>query len=137
MHVRNQIRNEVASALNGAGIDVLKSRAYPIEKTPAVAVSTPSDVVLRDQSTMTDEVRELTVVVEVFIKSVVDYDAQVDDIASRIETVLSDQLLNEIDFYFESFEMDLSDESEAALMVGSLSFSCIYSVARGEPETLR
>ena len=143
-HSREQIRNAAATALSAlAGGRVYKSRVYPADVLPAIGVFTTNETA-RNDGFLTGAVgakrynRELDLVVEILAEAIADVDAEVDTLASAVETQLAaDYTLGGIAVDCELFgtTVDLEGDGDVPLAVARLTFRVWYRTTAAAPDT--
>ena len=142
-HVRKLIRDNVETTLTGlttTGTRVYKTRVYPVaeDRLPGIAIYT------RDESTEYATItkprtqnRELTVSVEIYVKAIANYDDQLDQIASEIETALYTDTTRggyAKDTMVTGFDCDFSGEGDQPVALGTAHFSISYVSLEGNPD---
>lgn len=146
MHIRQFIRDEIADALTGLPTTadrVYKSRVYPLDSSsiPGLCIYTK-----REDSTpitisrpRTFE-RELTVTVEIYVKSVTGYDDQIDKICEEIEAALYRASLPDTDFgsvvkdiYVNGVDVNFQDGADQPLASCEMEIRIIYTAQEGSP----
>ena len=144
MHVRQQIRNEIVNQLDGstnALNNVYSMRVYPISKSklPAIIVYTREESAENETIGDPTSVRDLSAVVEIYVKQQNDPDREIDLIAEQVESILGiDNDLNGVAKFIEyqGIEIEHSGEGDNAFFVASMSYSIIYSVKTGDAGTI-
>jgi hypothetical protein len=143
-HVRKQIRDAIVTAVTGlatTGSNVFRSRVYPLEggKLPGLCVYTRSEAVEFDTLTISRSVmRRLDVMVEAYVKSVINYDNTLDTIAVEVEEALaSDVTLGGLskDLQVTAFEADFAGDGEQTVAVGRFTVEVVYRTAENDVET--
>lgn len=143
-HVRQQIRERAATTLTGlttTGTKVYQSRIYPLgaANLPGLLIYTKSEESLPQTIGATRTVlRNLSLVVEGYVKASANYDDTVDTISAEVETALgNDVTLNNLakDCYLESTDIQYNGEGEKPVGVVSLTFNVTYATINNAPET--
>ena len=142
-HVRQQIREYFGTTLTGlstTGTNVVESRVYPIEnsKLPALVIYTKSEtsepIVMGTDRVMS---RELSVVVEGYVKATSNFDDAIDTISKEVEeAIAADRTLGGLakDTFIESTEISFNAEGEKPLGFVSLTFISNYYVKEQNPD---
>ena len=142
-HVRQQIREYFGTNLTGlttTGSNVYQSRVYPLDNTrlPALLIYTKSEasepIVIGTDRVMS---RELSVVVEGYVKSTTNFDDTIDTISKEVEeAIAADRTLGGLakDTYLESTEIEFNSEGEKPLGFVSLTFISNYYVKEKNPD---
>ena len=142
-HVRQQIREYFGTNLTGlttTGSNVFESRVYPLDNTrlPALLIYTKSEasepIVIGTDRVMS---RELSVVVEGYVKSTTNFDDTIDTISKEVEeAIAADRTLGGLakDTYLESTEIEFNSEGEKPLGFVSLTFISNYYVKEKNPD---
>ena len=95
-HVRQQIREKIGTTLTGlttTGSNVYQSRVYPLENInlPALVIYTKSEtsepIVIGTNRVMS---RELSVIVEGYVKATSNFDDTIDTISKEVEAAIKD-----------------------------------------------
>lgn len=117
-HVRQQLRESVASALNGLTTTqdrVFTSRVYPLSITdlPCLIVTTDGD----DIEPMTAhhpyrQQRRVNVRIEAYARATTDLDDTLDTICKEIEIALANTTTTAKDMYLKGTRIELDDGSE-------------------------
>ena len=142
-HVRQQIREQIASTLNNlttTGNKVYQSRVYPLETggTPALLIYTKSEdsePVVIGTNRLTS--RNLSVAVEIYVKATSNFDDTIDTSSKEVETAIAaDPTLNGLakDCYLESTEIEFNAEGETPLAYATLTFLTNYYVKAQAPD---
>ena len=142
-HVRTQIRNKVATALDRlttTNRNVFKGRFYGIQsaKLPALLVYTSSESAeVTTMGTGRNSDRVLTLVVEGYAKSNAGVEDTLDKIALEVEEALANETLDGLirDIEYNGFELDANADPEQTVAVIRLTFSIEYTVAENDVET--
>ena len=142
-HVRQQIREYFGTNLTGlttTGSNVFESRVYPLDNTrlPALLIYTKSEasepIVIGTDRVMS---RELSVVVEGYVKSTTNFDDAIDTISKEVEeAIAADRTLGGLakDTYIESTEITFNAEGEKPMGYVSLTFISNYYVKEKNPD---
>lgn len=142
-HVRQQIREYFGTNLTGlttTGSNVFESRVYPLDNTrlPALLIYTKSEasepIVIGTDRVMS---RELSVVVEGYVKSTTNFDDTIDTISKEVEeAIAADRTLGGLakDTYIESTEITFNAEGEKPMGYVSLTFISNYYVQEKNPD---
>ena len=142
-HVRQQIRDRIASNVTGlttTGDRVYKSRVWPLnaDTMPALLVHSTSEDSATDimgPSLVTN--RELSVVVEGYVRNITVYDDKVDTIAKEVEIAMAaDQTLNDLAkfSYLSGTEISYSGEGDQPIAVVSMTYLVQYRTAVDSPD---
>jgi len=142
-HVRQQIRDRIASNVTGlttTGDRVYKSRVWPLnaDTMPALLVYSTSEDSATDimgPSLVTN--RELSVVVEGYVRNITVYDDKVDTIAKEVEIAMAaDQTLNDLAkfSYLSGTEISYSGEGDQPIAVVSMTYLVQYRTAVDSPD---
>lgn len=143
-HVRQQLRERAATTLTGlstTGSKVFQSRIYPLGNSnlPGLLIYTKSEdseaVTMSGARTL---LRNLSLVIEGYVKAVSNYDDTVDTIAKEVETAMgNDVTLNGLakNSYLESTEIQYDGEGEKPVAVVSLTYSVEYMTKENAPQT--
>lgn len=143
-HVRKTIRDQIVTALTGlatTGANVYKSRVYPLAqgKLPGIAVYTNTeraDYITISQPRSVQ--RRVTLSVEVYVKGVLNYDDQLDQICSEIETALysSPSITAPIrDLQITGFTSEFNGDGDQPVCAARLDVDVMYFTDEGAPET--
>jgi len=142
-HVRQQIREKIGTTLTGlttTGSNVYQSRVYPLENInlPALIIYTKSEtsepIVIGINRVMS---RELSVIVEGYVKATSNFDDTIDTISKEVEAAIAaDRTLDGLskDCYLESTEIEYTGEGEKPLGYVSLTFITNYYVQEINPD---
>jgi len=142
-HVRQQIREKIGTTLTGlttTGSNVYQSRVYPLENInlPALVIYTKSEtsepIVIGTNRVMS---RELSVIVEGYVKATSNFDDTIDTISKEVEAAIAaDRTLDGLskDCYLESTEIEYTGEGEKPLGYVSLTFITNYYVQETNPD---
>ena len=143
MHARTQIRDATIQAVTGlalTGARVFAGQIYPLQEAelPGLCVyvnEESSQLVTR--STLS---RELSLKIEVYVKSNDDFDAILDDIASDIEVAIASNFnLNALvkDIHPSGLQKDLIKDGEKPIGIAVLSFNCTYFTTHNNPDIIK
>jgi len=142
-HVRQQIREKIGTTLTGlttTGSNVYQSRVYPLENInlPALIIYTKSEtsepIVIGTDRVIS---RELSVIVEGYVKATSNFDDTIDTISKEVEeAIAADRTLDGLakDCYLESTEIEFNGEGEKPLGYVSLTFLTNYYVQETNPD---
>ena len=143
-HVRQQLRERAATTLTGlstTGSKVYQSRVYPLgaANLPGLLIYTKSEdseaVTMSGARTL---LRNLSLVIEGYVKAVSNYDDTVDTIAKEVETAMgNDVTLNGLakNSYLESTEIEYDGQGEKPVAVVSLTYTVEYMTIENAPQT--
>lgn len=143
-HVRQQIRERAATTLGSlttTGSRVYQSRIYPLgsNNLPGLLIYTKSeDSQPETMGTTRTLLRNLSLVVEGYVKQVSNFDDKVDLICSEVETAMSgDITLNNLakNSYLESTEINYNDEGDQPLGTCVLTYMVEYMTAEDDPDS--
>ena len=142
-HIRQQIRERVGTVLTGlttTGSNVYQSRVYPLQETnlPALLIYTKTET-SEPLVIHTDRLleRNLSLVVEAFVKANSNFDDTVDTIAKEVEEAMAaDTTINGLakDAFLESTDIDFNSEAENPVGFASLTFLIKYYVLETNPD---
>jgi len=142
-HIRQQIREKLGTTLTGlttTGSNIYQSRVYPLENInlPALVIYTKSEtsetIVIGTNRVMS---RELSVVIEGYVKATSNFDDTIDTISKEVEeAIAADRTLDGLakDCYLESTEIEFNGEGEKPLGYVSLTFLTNYYVKETNPD---
>ena len=143
-HIRQQIRERVGTTLTGlstTGSNVFQSRVYNLENSdlPALIIYTRSEdtELLEMGSTRTLE-RNLSLVVEAYVKANSNYDDTIDTIAKEIESAMgADVTHNNLarDSFLDSTEINYNGEGDQPLAVMEMTFNISYLTTEAAPDS--
>tara|TARA_R110000824_G_scaffold317820_1_gene504982 strand:- start:3951 stop:4397 length:447 start_codon:yes stop_codon:yes gene_type:complete len=143
-HVRTTIRNRVAgntvTGLSTTGSRVYESRIYPLGAgtLPGLCVYTKSEE--SEPSTIGSSrvmLRNLSLVIDGYVKAVSGYDDLVDTISAEVETAMAnDATLAGLvkDHYLESTDIDFNEEGDKPVAVVSLTYVIQYATVENNPQ---
>jgi hypothetical protein len=143
-HVRQQIRERAATTLGSlttTGSRVYQSRIYPLgsNNLPGLLIYTKSeDSQPETMGTTRTLLRNLSLVVEGYVKQVSNFDDKVDLICSEVETAMSgDITLNNLakNSYLESTEINYNEEGDQPLGTCVLTYMVEYMTAEDDPDS--
>ena len=138
-HARQQIRDAIVSALTGAGMTAYSSRAYSVPSTPSVNVATGSEDAEIDTIGTGDQLRTLTIMVDLMVAAAENVDDAADAQAVTIEkTILGDSATLALVKWIEyrGIESELSGDGDKAILVLSHAFEMQYRVNELDPEVI-
>ena len=134
-HIRQQIRERVGTTLTGlttTGSNVFQSRVYNLEnaKLPAIIIYTKSEdsELLEMGSTRTLQ-RNLSLVVEAYVKANTNFDDTIDTIAKEVEAAMgADVSHNSLarDTFLDSTEINYNAEGEQPVAVMTMVYNINY-----------
>jgi len=134
-HIRQQIRERVGTTLTGlttTGSNVFQSRVYNLEnaKLPAIIIYTKSEdsELLEMGSTRTLQ-RNLSLVVEAYVKANTNFDDTIDTIAKEVEAAMgADVTHNSLarDTFLDSTEINYNAEGEQPVAVMTMVYNINY-----------
>jgi len=142
-HVRQQIREYFKTTLTGlttTGANVYESRVYTLQEStlPSLVIYTNSEtsepIVIGVDRAMS---RQLSVVVEGYVKANSNFDDTIDTISKEVEeAIAADRTLNGLakDCYLESTEIEFNGEGEKPLGYVGLTFLTNYYVKETNPD---
>ena len=142
-HVRRQIREQVGTILTGlttTGSNVYQSRVYPLEdgNLPGLVIYTKSEtsepVVVNANKLL---FRDLTLVVEAYVKATSDFDDTIDQIAKEVEqAIAADPTLSSKakDTFLSSTDIEFNAEGEKPVAYISLEFTVEYYTLEQSPD---
>ena len=142
-HIRQQIREKLGTTLTGlttTGSNIYQSRVYPLENInlPALVIYTKSEtsepIVIGTNRVMS---RELSVIIEAYVKATSNFDDTIDTISKEVEqAIAADRTLDGLakDCYLESTEIEYTGEGEKPLGYVSLTFLTNYYVKETNPD---
>jgi hypothetical protein len=138
-HVREQIRNTVATLLSGiAGGRVYTSRVYPLEILPAVGIFANSEISTQDPNLAAARLnREVDLVIEIAAEAISDVDATVDAIASSVESALAaNPTLSGIavDVTLTGTTIEIEDAGDIPLAFARLTYRAWYRTTAANPD---
>jgi len=143
-HVRQQLRERAATTLTGlttTGSKVYQSRVYPMgaANLPGLLIYTKSE----DSEAQTiggtrTVLRNLSLVIEGYVKAVSNYDDTIDTVAAEVETALgNDVTLNGLakNSYLESTEIEFDGEGDKPVASVSMTYIVQYMTIENAPQT--
>lgn len=140
-HVREQIRNNVATALGAlAGGRVYTSRVYPIDVLPAIGVFANSESSTEDPTLGIPRLnRQVDLTVEIAAEAVADVDDVVDALAADVEAAIAANptlsgVAVETPLIATTITLDGGD-AELPLAFARLTFRVWYRTTTADPET--
>jgi len=143
-HVRQQIREQIGTILTGlasTGSNVYESRVYPLNESnlPALLIYTKAETSsISTIGTSLGVDREITVIVEVYVKANSNFDDTVDTVCAEVEVAMgSNRTLNDTARfnYLESTDIEFSGDGENPVGVATMSFIVQYRTLQNAPET--
>lgn len=143
-HVRQQIREEIATTVTGlatTGTNVFQSRVYPLQDSnlPALLVYSTSEDSEADVmgSTLVAQ-RNLNVLIEGYVKANTDFDDVVDTICAQVEAAMgADRTLNGLAKFSQlvGTEISYNGEGESPVGVVTMTYAVQYRTAVNNAET--
>ncbi len=134
-HIRQQIRERIGTTLTGlstTGSNVYQSRVYNLEDStlPALIIYTKNEdsQLLEMGSTRTLQ-RDLSLVVEAYVKANNNYDDTIDTISKEVEAAMAaDVTHNSLarDTFLSSTEINYNGEGDQPIAVMSLVYNVTY-----------
>ena len=143
-HVRQQIREQIGTILTGlasTGSNVYESRVYPLNEAnlPALLIYTKAETSsISTIGTSLGVDREITVIVEAYVKANSNFDDTVDTVCAEVEVAMgSNRTLNDTARlnYLESTDIEFSGDGENPVGVATMSFIVQYRTLQNAPET--
>lgn len=134
-HIRQQIRERVGTTLTGlttTGSNVYQSRVYNLEnaKLPAIIIYTKSeDSELLEMGSSRTMQRNLSLVVEAYVKANTNFDDTIDTIAKEVEAAMgADVTHNNLarDSFLDSTEINYNGEGEQPIAVMTMVYNIGY-----------
>ena len=134
-HIRQQIRERVGTTLTGlttTGSNVFQSRVYNLEnaKLPAIIIYTKSeDSELLEMGSIRTLQRNLSLVVEAYVKANTNFDDTIDTIAKEVEAAMgADVSHNSLarDTFLDSTEINYNAEGEQPVAVMTMVYNINY-----------
>jgi len=141
-HARQQIREQLASTLTGltsTGNRVFDRPVFSYAVLPALTIYADRDTVDEDLSSKTRNWHNLQLRVEARAKAKEGVEDLIDTICAEIETAIyADITLNGkvVEVYLEDTGIEYSTEQEKPLALATLTFTAVYRIAPGAPNTL-
>lgn len=143
-HVRKSIRDNVKTALTGlttTGANVYQTRVYPLaeDKLPGIALYTRTeDAEYQTMTVPRIQERTLRIVVEAYVKALVDYDDTLDNIALEVETALYTDLTRggyAKDTRVVSFDSQFSGDGDQPIAYATMEIEIDYFTDENDAET--
>jgi len=143
-HVRQQLRERAATTLTGlttTASRVYQSRIYPLGSAnlPGLLIYTKTEesepVTITGARTVS---RNLSLVIEGYVKAVSNYDDTVDTIAEEVETAMgNDVTLNGLakNSYIISTDIEYDGEGDQPVAVVSMTYNVEYMTIENAPQT--
>ena len=144
-HVRQQIRDAVASAL--MGLTTTQNRVFPSRVYPMTAATLPGLTVFTQNETIEPHAmgrpiklkHEMEIVIEAYVKQTADFDNAVDTISGEIETAVAQnsalqslvKLILPVDLAIETFK-----EGDQPVAVATMTYRALFFTHEGTPETI-
>lgn len=144
-HGRQQVRDAVVTAVTGlttTGTRVYSGRVFPLSRLrlPALFVYSLEEEVVEEQGVMgLEQLRKLTVAVEVLTEANESLDDAVDQICAEVEIAIhADTTLGGVSKWIEytGVEITLEDGGQKAVGSAQMTFAAEYRVDAVDPETL-
>ena len=141
-HARQQIREQLVTTLTGlnsTGSRVFDRPIFAYDVLPALTIYADRDTVDDDLSSKTRNWHNLQLRVEARAKAKAGVEDVIDTICAEIETAISaDTTLNGkvVEVYLEDTGIEYSTEQEKPLALATLTFTAVYRIAPGAPNTL-
>lgn len=142
-HVAQQIRERVVSLLTGlttTGSNVHEHRVYPVLDLPALGVSTLREELDQDNRFgMWNQLRELTLSIDIFVKATSDYDETSDRIMREVENALGSDITLGIrakDSFLNAGQFAYDDSHEQPVVRGQLEFTVLYVIDSRDPTVM-
>ena len=143
MHARQQIRDAAIQAVTGLALTggrVFAGRIYPLqdEELPGICIyvnDENSSLISR-----TTIARQLSLNIEIYVKSNGDFDAMLDDIAGDVEIATAiNYALNALvkDIHIKSVQKDLMKDGEKSIGIAVMSFHCEYQTPQNNPNIIK
>lgn len=139
-HVRQKIREAVATALDGLSPTIYRSRVYPVVTLPAISIyangerSESENKVINTPRRYT---RRLSLVVEVVVEAVTGFDNLVDDYCAQIESAMADDVT--LSGYAVDSEMSgtvlMMDGGDTPTAKASITYDIWYRTTGADAET--
>lgn len=141
MHVRQAIRENIATALTGlttTGTNVYTSRVYPVATLPCLLIYSNADELNYETISPPRRLnRRAQFTIEGYVKASTGSDATLDDICSEVETTLyTDRTRggNAMDTKITNQVMDYSDGGDQPMAVVVITVEVQYTSVEGSPE---
>lgn len=143
-HVRQQIRERVATEVTGlttTGTNVFQSRVYPLQASnlPGLLIystAETSEPIEMGSASRTMN-RNLSLVIEGYVKATSNFDDTIDEVCSEVETALGGSTVNGLvkDIYIESTDISYQAEGDQPLAVATMTWYVLYETAENAPDT--
>lgn len=139
MHKRQAIRDAVKARLSEVPLRVFGSRVYPMGQTelPGVLVYTRNETILT--ATMgrprTQE-RSLSLVIEIYVRGVDNFDDVLDDIAADVEAAVTEDVTWDgiaLDTTISSMDINFNDGADQPVGAAAIELEVIYVTTEGNP----
>jgi hypothetical protein len=143
MHGRQQIRDAAIQAITGlalTGARVFAGQIYPLQEAELPGICVYVNEESSQLVTRTTMSRDLSLKIEIYVKSNDDFDAILDDIASDIEVAIASNIaLNALvkDIHPSGLQKDLIKDGEKPIGIAVMSFYCSYFTAHNNPDIIR
>jgi|TARA_Y100000114_G_scaffold155740_1_gene180709 hypothetical protein len=142
-HLRRQIREQVGTTLTGlttTGSNVYQSRVYPLEDSnlPALLIYTKEEssepLSIHSNRVL---VRNLSLVVEAYVKAVSDFDDTIDTIAKEVEQAIASDITlsgKAKDTFLAETNIEFNAEGEKPVAYCSFIFNVEYYTKEQNPD---
>ena len=137
MHVRAQIRSEIAAALAMPGVAVYVDKIYPLDKgtLPAIIISATGESVERLTSGRPAlQAREISVEIEVIASAVAGVSGILDQICSDIEVAISTMATIAGDVQYRNTDIDITADGERPVGMAVISYTFLISTLEDNPD---
>lgn len=143
-HVRQSIRERAAStcgSLSTTGSRVYQSRVYPLgsDNLPGLLIYTKTEdsepVTIGTTRTL---MRNLSLVIEGYLKAVSNFDDTIDDICAEVEVAMAgDRTLNSLakNSFLESTDINYDGDGEQPVAVATMVYAVEYMTEEDDPST--
>jgi|TARA_R110002074_G_scaffold76622_4_gene174334 hypothetical protein len=143
-HVRQQIRERVGTTLGSlttTSSRVYQSRVYPLASNnlPGLLIYTKSEE--SEPATMGSVqllMRNLTLIIEGYVKAVSNFDDTVDTIASEVEVAMgNDETINGLakNSFLDSTDIEYDGSGDQPVAVVTLSYTVEYETLKNAPDS--
>lgn len=143
-HVRQQIRERVATEVTGlttTGTNVFQSRVYPLQASnlPGLLIystAETSEPIEMGSASRTMN-RNLSLVIEGYVKATSNFDDTIDEVCSEVETALGGSTVNGLvkDIYIESTDISYQAEGDQPVAIAIMTWYVLYESAENAPDT--
>ena len=140
-HIRNQLRESVATTLTGlstTGSNVSQSRIFNLEESglPALVIYTKSEASeLLVMGSARELQRDLTLAVEIYVKGILNVDDTIDNITKEVEEAMATDVTHgglARDTFLESTEIEFNGEGDVPLAVCTMNYILKYHTAEND-----